>query len=152
MAVSLKGRLKFIINSDKVEDVFSENLEKGYRIVRDNGELSLTIEWVDLVQQSDNEIDTLVEVHFEDGTDEVFEKGVKLRKIWHENVTVICSEDAMFFRVYCVVIVVLFVGMSVYLGDSIILSTDGAFLLCVLPILAIPIAFPVFVVIDLLRD
>lgn len=27
-----------------------------------------------------------VEVHFEDGTEETFEKGITLRQIWHEDV------------------------------------------------------------------
>ena len=70
---------------DKIEDVLSENLGEGCRIVRDNGELSPMIEWVDWVQQSDNEDDIKVEVNFEDGTMETFEKGVKLRQIWHED-------------------------------------------------------------------
>ena len=74
------------MNIDKIEDVLSENLGEGYRIVRDNGELSPAIEWVDWVQQSENEEDIRVEVHFEDDSDEVFEKGVKLRQIWHEDV------------------------------------------------------------------
>ena len=74
------------MNIDKIEDVLSENLGEGYRIVRDNGELSPAIEWVDWVQQSENEEDIRVEVHFEDDTDEVFEKGVNLRQIWHEDV------------------------------------------------------------------
>jgi len=71
---------------DKVEDVFSENLGEGYRIVGDNGELSSIIEWVDWVQQSENEEDMRVEVHFQDDTKKIFEKGVKLRQIWHEDV------------------------------------------------------------------
>ena len=74
------------MNIDKIEDVLSENLGEGYRIVRDNGELSSVIEWVDWVQQSDNEEDIRVEVHFEDDIDEVFEKGKNLRQIWHEDV------------------------------------------------------------------
>ncbi|MDR2204957.1 MAG: hypothetical protein LBE36_02200 [Flavobacteriaceae bacterium] len=71
---------------DKIEDVLSENLGEGYRIVRDNGELSSAIEWIDWVQQSDDEDNIQVEVHFEDDTDEVFKKGMKLRQIWHEDV------------------------------------------------------------------
>jgi hypothetical protein len=74
------------MNSEKIEDVLSENLGEGYRIVRANDELSPAIEWVDWVQKSDDEDDIRVEVHFSDGTEEVFEKGVKLRQIWHENV------------------------------------------------------------------
>ena len=78
--------MKVQMNIEKVEDVLSENLGEGYRIVRENGELSPAIEWVDWVQQSENEEDIRVEVHFEDDTDEVFEKGVNLRQIWHEDV------------------------------------------------------------------
>ena len=74
------------MNSGKIEDVLSENLGEGYRIVRDSGELSPAIEWVDWVQQSDDEEDIRVEVHFEDDTEEILEKGVKLRQIWHEDV------------------------------------------------------------------
>lgn len=74
------------MNHEKIEDVHSENLGEGYRIVRDSGGLSPAIEWVDWVQKSDDEKDIRVEVHFEDGSDEVFEKGVKLRQIWHEDV------------------------------------------------------------------
>jgi hypothetical protein len=74
------------MNNEKIEDVLSENLGEGYRIVRDSGELSPAIEWVDWVQKSDDEKDIRVEVHFEDGSDEVFEKGIKLRQIWHEDV------------------------------------------------------------------
>ena len=64
---------------DKIEDVLSENLGEGYRIVRDNDELSPMIEWVDWVNQSENG---------EDGTEEIFEKGITLRQIWHEDVNV----------------------------------------------------------------
>ena len=74
------------MNMDKIENVLSENLGEGYRIVRENGELSSAIAWVDWVQQSDSEEDIRVEVHFEDGTDAVFEKGINLRQIWHEDV------------------------------------------------------------------
>ena len=76
---------------DKIEDVLSENLGEGYRIVRDNDELSPMIEWVDWVNQSENGEDAeaiRVEVHFEDGTEEFFEKGITLRQIWHEDVNV----------------------------------------------------------------
>lgn len=72
---------------DKIEDVLSENLGEGYRIVRDNDELSPIIEWVDWVNQSENDENEeaiRVEVHFEDGTEETFEKGITLRQIWHE--------------------------------------------------------------------
>ena len=73
------------VKIDKIENVLSENLGEGYRIVRNTGELSPMIEWVEWVQQSEDEEDILVEVHFEDDTDEVFEKGVNLRQIWHED-------------------------------------------------------------------
>lgn len=49
------------------------------------------IEWVDWVNQSENGEDEeaiRVEVHFEDGTEEIFEKGITLRQIWHEDVNV----------------------------------------------------------------
>lgn len=36
------------MNTDKIEDVMSELLGEGYRIVEDNGELSPVIDWVDL--------------------------------------------------------------------------------------------------------
>lgn len=74
---------------DKIEDVLSENLGEGYRIVRDNDELSPIIEWVDWVNQSENDENEeaiRVEVHFEDGTEETLEKGITLRQIWHEDV------------------------------------------------------------------
>jgi len=71
---------------NKIEEILSEYLGEGYRIVRDNGELSPTIEWVDWVQQSENEDDIRVEVHFDDDTNEVFEKGLILQQIWHEDV------------------------------------------------------------------
>ena len=67
---------------DKIEDVLSENLGEGYRIVRDNDELSPIIEWVDWVNQSENDENEeaiRVEVHFEDGTEESFVKsGMKM--------------------------------------------------------------------------
>ena len=71
---------------DKIEDVLSENLGEGYRILWDNNELSPIIEWVDWVQQSDDPEDILVEVNFEDETMKTLVKGVKLRQIWHEDV------------------------------------------------------------------
>ena len=71
---------------NKIKNVLSENLGEGYRIIRDNGELSAPISWVDWVMQSDDEDDIIVEVAFDDGTEEVFEKGVMLRQIWHEDV------------------------------------------------------------------
>jgi len=74
------------MNSDKIEEVESENLGEGYRIIQDNDQLSPAIEWVDWVQQSNDEKDIRVEVHFEDDSEQVFEKGIKLRQIWHEDV------------------------------------------------------------------
>ena len=70
---------------EKIQDVLSENVGEGYRIIRENGELSPMIEWVDWVQQSEDEGDIRVEVNFDDGTMETFEKGDKLRQIWHED-------------------------------------------------------------------
>lgn len=70
---------------EKIQDVLSENLGEGYRIIRVNGELSSIIEWVDWVQQSDDEEDIRIEVNFDDETMETFEKGIKLRQIWHED-------------------------------------------------------------------
>ena len=35
------------MNDNNIKEVLSENLAEGYRIVRDNGELSPIIEWVD---------------------------------------------------------------------------------------------------------
>ena len=40
------------------------------------------IEWA---QQSDNEGNIRGEVNFQDSTVEVFEKGAKLRQVWHED-------------------------------------------------------------------
>lgn len=74
------------MDSEKIEDVLSENLGEGFRIVRPDGELSPTIQWVDWVQQSDAEDDIRVEVHFDDDSTEPFAKGVTLRQIWHEDV------------------------------------------------------------------
>ncbi|PBJ11133.1 hypothetical protein [Flavobacterium sp. ACN6] len=71
---------------EKIEEVLSENLGEGYRILRENGDLSPTIEWVDWVQQSDDDEDYIVEVNFEDETEEVFKKGILLKQIWHEDV------------------------------------------------------------------
>ena len=74
------------MNVEKIEDVLSENLGEGYRIVRTNGELSPVIEWVDWIQQSDDETDIRVQTHYDDGSEELFEKGVTLKQIWHEDV------------------------------------------------------------------
>lgn len=72
------------MKDDNIKEVLSENLGEGYRIVRNNGELSPIIEWVDWVNQSKDaydEEDFIVEVHFEDNSVEIFEKGVKVRQI-----------------------------------------------------------------------
>lgn len=74
------------MNLEKIEEVLSENLGEGYRIIRENGDLSPTIEWVDWVQQSDDDEDYIVEVNFEDETEEIFKKGILLKQIWHEDV------------------------------------------------------------------
>ena len=77
--------------NDKIKDILSENLGEGCRIVRNNGELSPMIEWVDWVPLSEDDEDYQVEVHFEDDTNEVFKKGAKLQQIWHEDVASIDS-------------------------------------------------------------
>ena len=72
------------MNDNNIKEVLSENLGEGYRIVRDNGELSPIIEWVDWVNQSKGDYDEenfVVEVHFEDGSVEILEKGIKVRQI-----------------------------------------------------------------------
>ena len=72
------------MNDNNIKEVLSENLGEGYRIVRDNGELSPIIEWVDWVNQSKDDYDEdnfVVEVHFEDGSVEILEKGIKVRQI-----------------------------------------------------------------------
>lgn len=71
---------------EKIEEVLSENLGEGYRIVIENGDLSPTIEFVDWIQQSDDNEDYIIEVNFEDETKEVFKKGILLKQIWHEDV------------------------------------------------------------------
>ena len=51
--------------------------------------LPFSVGWVDWVNQSENDENEeaiRVEVHFEDGTEETFEKGITLRQIWHEDV------------------------------------------------------------------
>lgn len=72
------------MNDNNIKEVLSENLGEGYRIVRDNGELSPIIEWIDWVNQSKDDYDEenfVVEVHFEDGSVEILEKGIKVRQI-----------------------------------------------------------------------
>ena len=64
------------MDESKIENVMSELLGEGYRIVRDNGELSPMIEWVDWAGDPDDE---------DDGTMETYPMGVQLRQIWHED-------------------------------------------------------------------
>ena len=73
------------MNKDKIEEVKSQNLGEGYKIVKDDGLLSPTIEWVDWIQQSDDEDDIKVDVHFSDDSSHIFEKDVNLCQIWHED-------------------------------------------------------------------
>lgn len=64
------------------------NLNSGIKTMNFPG-VSPIIEWVDWVNQSENDENEeaiRVEVHFEDGTEETFEKGITLRQIWHEDV------------------------------------------------------------------
>ena len=73
------------MQADKIEDVMSEFLGEGYRIVGDDGALSPAIEWVDWVCDSDDDNDDeKVEVTFQDGSTRTFYKGVPMRQIWHE--------------------------------------------------------------------
>lgn len=75
-------------NNNNIKEVLSEKLGEGYRIVRDNGELSPIIEWVDWVNQSKDDYDEenfVVEVHFDDGSVETLEKGIKVRQIWNKD-------------------------------------------------------------------
>ena len=55
------------MQADKIEDVMSEFLGEGYRIVGDDGDE-----------------DEKVEVTFQDGSTRTFDKGVPMRQIWHE--------------------------------------------------------------------
>ena len=81
------------MQADKIEDVMSEFLGEGYRIVGDDGALSPAIEWVDWVCGPDDNDDgdgddgdegEKVEVTFQDGSTRTFDKGVPMRQIWHE--------------------------------------------------------------------
>ena len=75
------------MQADKIEDVMSEFLGEGYRIVGDDGALSPAIEWVDWVCDSDDgdgDEDEKVEVTFQDGSTRTFNKCVPMRQIWHE--------------------------------------------------------------------
>ena len=73
------------MNADKIEDVMSELLGEGYRIVEDNGELSPVINWVDWIEDPEDEDKEQVEVTVQDGSTRTFDKGVPMRQIWHEN-------------------------------------------------------------------
>lgn len=81
------------MQADKIEDVMSEFLGEGYRIVGDDGTLSPAIEWVDWVcgpddndgdEDDEDDEDEKVEVTFQDGSTRTFDKGVPMRQIWHE--------------------------------------------------------------------
>jgi hypothetical protein len=74
------------MNTDKIEDVMSELLGEGYRIVEDNGELSPVIDWVDWTEDPEDEDKETVQVTFHDGSTRTFDKGVPMRQIWHEDV------------------------------------------------------------------
>lgn len=76
---------------DKIEDVLSENLGEGYRIVRDNDELSPMIEWVDWVnQQKMAKMKKLFGLKsiLKMAQRKSLKKGITLRQIWHEDVNV----------------------------------------------------------------
>ncbi|MEM7345883.1 MAG: hypothetical protein AAF485_16710, partial [Chloroflexota bacterium] len=73
-------------SKDKIEEVKSQNLCEGYRIIKENDILSPTIEWVDWIQQSNDKGDYKVEVYFSDDSSQVLEKDIILRQIWHEYV------------------------------------------------------------------
>ena len=74
------------MNADKIEDVMSELLGEGYRIVEDNGDLSPVIDWVDWIEDPEGEDKEQVEVTFQDGSTHTFANGVPMRQIWHEDV------------------------------------------------------------------
>ena len=74
------------MNADKIEDVMSELLGEGYRIVEDNGDPSPIIDWVDWIEDPEDEDKEQVEVTFQDGSTRAFDKGVPMRQIWHEDV------------------------------------------------------------------
>lgn len=71
--------------NDKIEEVFAEDLGEGYRIVRESGELSPVIEWVDWIADPDTDETVEVCVNFDDGSEETFAAGTRLRQIWHED-------------------------------------------------------------------
>ena len=68
------------MNTDKIEDVMSELLGEGYRIVEDNGDLSPVIDWVDWIEDPEDEDKEQVEVTFQDGSTRTFDKGVPMRR------------------------------------------------------------------------
>ena len=74
------------MNTDTIEDVMSELLGEGYRIVEDNGDLSPIIDWVDCIEDPEDEDKEKVEVTFQDGSTRTFDRGVPMRQIWHEDV------------------------------------------------------------------
>lgn len=74
------------VNTDKIEDVMSELLGEGYRIVWEDGTLSPAIDWVDWIEDPEDEEKEKVEVTFQDGSTRTFDKGVPMRQIWHEDV------------------------------------------------------------------
>ncbi|WP_291453037.1 hypothetical protein [Actinomyces sp. ICM47] len=74
------------MNTDTIEDVMSELLGEGYRIVEGNGNLSPIIDWVDWIEDPEDEDKEKVEVTFQDGSTRTFDRGVPMRQIWHEDV------------------------------------------------------------------
>lgn len=70
---------------EQIDTVLAEDLGEGYRIVRDTGELSPTIDWVDWVTDPDTDAVLEVRVNFADGSAEIFPAGTSLRQIWHED-------------------------------------------------------------------
>ena len=74
------------MNTDKIEDVMSELLGQGYQIVWEDGTLSPAIDWVDWIEDPEDEDKEKVEVTFQDGSTRTFDRGVPMRQIWHEDV------------------------------------------------------------------
>ena len=72
------------MNTEKIEDVMSELLGEGYRIIGEDGTLSPAIDWVDWIEDPEDEDNEKVEGTFQDGSTQTFDKGV--RQIWHEDV------------------------------------------------------------------
>lgn len=71
---------------DGIEEVLAEDLGEGYRIVREAGGLSPMIEWVDWIADPDTDETVEVRVTFDDGSEETFAAGTRLRQIWHGDV------------------------------------------------------------------